>query len=149
MHRVLTLSGVLGVAGVVASFSLFWYARDYLHLPHETVRTLVFLKLLVAGHLTIYVTRNTGAFWKRPWPNWRLIVVAEGTQILGTFAAVYGWFVAPIGWKYALLVWAYALVWFVVNDALKVGIFRLVRRGHPSEERHLARIGRRLQQHPA
>jgi H+-transporting ATPase len=32
----------------------------YLGLPQETVRTLIFLKLLVAGHLTIYLTRNVG-----------------------------------------------------------------------------------------
>lgn len=148
MQRVLVLSSVLGVAGVVASFTVFWFARDYLHLPHETVRTLIFLKLLVAGHMTIYVTRNTGALWKRPWPNWRLLVVVESTQVLGTLAAVYGWFVAPIGWTYALLVWAYALAWLFVNDALKVAVYRLIRRGHRLEERHVARIGARLQQHP-
>ena len=59
---------------------------------------MIFLKLLVAGHLTIYITRNDGALWQRPFPAWRLIVVAEGTQILGTLAAVYGWIVEPIGW---------------------------------------------------
>ena len=149
MQRVLTLSSVLGVAGVVASFSVFWFARDYLHLPDDAVRTIVFLKLLVAGHMTIYVTRNTGPLWERPWPNWRFVAVVETTQVFGTLAAVYGWFVAPIGWTYALFVWAYAIAWVFVNDLLKVGVYRLMRRGHRLEERHLARIGARLQQHPS
>jgi H+-transporting ATPase len=140
MRRVLTTSAVLGTLGVVASFLLFWFARDYLRLPSETVRTLIFLKLLVAGHLTIYVTRSTGAFWQRPWPSWRLVLVTEATQLLGTLAAVYGWFFAPIGWTYALLVWAYALAWLVVNDAAKIAVRRLVGRGHLTAVRHFARI---------
>ncbi len=129
MHRVLSLSLILGVLGVIASFGLFWIAEEYLHLPRETIQTLIFLKLLVAGHLTIYLTRNTGAIWERPWPSWKLIVTAETTQVIGTLAAVYGWTVTPIGWKLALGVWAYALVWFLINSAVKVYFYRFLRRG--------------------
>ena len=125
MRRVLTMSAFLGVLGVIASFGIFWFAVRYLQLPRPTVQTLMFLKLLVAGHLTIYLTRNTGWFWQRPWPNWRLFAACETTQILGTLAAVYGWFVTPIGWHYALLVWGYALAWFVLNNAGKVLLYRV------------------------
>ncbi len=135
MVRVLTMSVFLGLLGVVASFGLFWFAERYLHLPCPTVQTLIFLKLLVAGHLTIYLTRNTGWFWEKPWPNWRLFVACEATQVLGTLAAVYGWFVAPIGWDNALLVWIYALVWFLINNAGKVWVYRAIR----GETRWLAR----------
>jgi H+-transporting ATPase len=124
MRRVLTMSVILGVLGVIASFGLFWVGERYLHLPRHTIQTLIFLKLLVAGHLTIYLTRNTGWFWQRPLPSWRLFVACETTQVLGTLAAVYGWFVEPIGWGYALLVWAYALAWFVVNDIVKIWVYR-------------------------
>jgi H+-transporting ATPase len=149
MRRVLTMSCVLGGLGVVASFLLFWFARDYLRLPHETVRTIIFLKLLVAGHLTIYITRSAGWFWQRPWPNWRLIVATEITQAIGTLAAVYGWIVAPIGWTYALLVWAYSLTWFVVNDAVGVAARRLLQSGLRSATRHVERIGTPLHPHAA
>jgi len=135
MVRVLTMSVFLGLLGVVASFGLFWFAERYLHLPRPTVQTLIFLKLLVAGHLTIYLTRNTGWFWEKPWPNWRLFVACEATQVLGTLAAVFGWFVAPIGWDNALLAWAYALVWFLINNAGKVWVYRAIR----GETRWLAR----------
>ncbi len=104
-------------------------ADRYLHLPRETLQTLIFLKLLVAGHLTIYLTRNSGWFWQRPLPHWRLFLATETTQVLGTLAAVYGWFVAPIGWKYALMIWAYALAWFVFNNVAKVLIYRMLRGG--------------------
>jgi H+-transporting ATPase len=124
MQRVLTTSFTLGLIGVVESFGLFWFADRVLHMPRPELQTLIFLKLLVAGHLTIYVTRNIGWFWQRPWPNWRLFVACETTQVLGTLAAVYGWIVHPIGWRYALLVWGYALVWFVIENAGKILVYR-------------------------
>jgi H+-transporting ATPase len=129
MHRVLVLATVLGVLGVIASFGVFWIAERYLHLSRPTVQTVIFLKLLVAGHMTIYLTRNIGWFWQRPFPNWRLIAAAETTQVLGTLAAVYGWFVPPIGWTYALLIWGYAFLWFVINNVVKVAVYRIERQG--------------------
>jgi len=147
MHRVLTLSIVLGIMGVISTFGLFWIGEKYLLLTRDTIQTLIFLKLLVAGHLTIYLTRNTGAFWDRPWPNWRLIVTTESTQILGTLAAVYGWYVTPIGWEYALAVWGYALVWFAINNAVKVYVYRLIRHQVPRDARHIGRIQAWLHPH--
>jgi len=148
MHRVLTLSVVLGVLGVISSFGLFWYALEYLHLSEDLIQTLIFLKLLVAGHLTIFLTRNKGMFWQRPWPNWRLVVATEATQVAGTLAAVYGWYVTPIGWEYALLVWGYALVWFLINNVLKVYLYRLLRHQFKRQARHLQRIQANLHSHP-
>lgn len=126
MDRVLTIAALLGVLGVVSSFGLFWIGEEYLRLPRQTIQTLIFLKLLVAGHLTIYLTRNSGAIWQRPLPSWSLFLGTETTQIIGTLAAVYGWFVTPIGWAYALMVWGYALGWFVLNSLAKMFACRLL-----------------------
>jgi H+-transporting ATPase len=147
MHRVLSLSVILGVLGVFASFGLFWIAEEYWRLPRDTIQTLIFLKLLVAGHLTIYLTRNVGTIWERPWPSWRLVVTTETTQVVGTLAAVYGWSVAPIGWTYALLVWAYALVWFFINSAVKIYAYRFLRSGTETARRHSARVAAPLASH--
>ncbi len=147
MMRVLSLSVMLGVLGVFASFGLFWIAEEYFHLPRETIQTLIFLKLLVAGHLTIYLTRNVGAIWDKPYPNLKFFVVTEATKVIGTLAAVYGWTVAPIGWTYAALVWAYALVWFLINSAVKVYAYRFLMRGTKTAMRHADRVGTRLHSH--
>ncbi len=147
LHRVLILSIVLGFLGVVSTFGLFWICEEYMNLPRNEIQTLIFLKLLVAGHLTIYLTRNTGAFWDKPWPNWRLFVVTETTQVLGTLAAIFGWFVTPIGWKFALLVWAYALVWFLVNNFVKIFVYRMFRRPSRSVEAKFDRINGWLHSH--
>jgi H+-transporting ATPase len=126
MPLTLAISVLLGVLGVIASFLLFWIAEHYLHLARPEVQSVIFLKLLVAGHLTIYLTRNKGAIWQRPWPSWKLFAATEMTQVLGTLAAVYGWFIVPIGWRYAALVWAYALVWFLINSSFKVIAYKLL-----------------------
>ncbi len=145
MTRVLSLSVILGILGVIASFGLFWIGEEYLHLPRETIQTLIFLKLLVAGHLTIYLTRNVGKIWDRPYPNLRFFLVTEATKVLGTLAAVYGWSVAPIGWTYAILVWAYSFAWFFINSAVKIYVFRLLRHGTKAGLRHEARVQETLQ----
>jgi H+-transporting ATPase len=124
MRMVLGMSTVLGVAGVVASFGLFYLGERTFGLSREMLQSFMFLKLAVAGHLTIFVTRTRGPFWSiRPAPAlwWSAIV----SKVLATVAAVYGWFMTGIGWKWAALIWGYALVWFVVNDRLKLAAYRI------------------------
>ncbi len=149
MYRVLTLSSVLGVLGVIASFGLFWIGERYLHMPRPTIQSLMFLKLLVAGHLTIYLTRTVKPFWRRPWPSWQLFVAGESTHVLGTVAAVYGWGMTPIGWIYALAVWGYSLAWFLLNDIVKLAVYHLMRRGVAAHERHLSRVAMPLNTPPS
>ena len=128
MTEVLTVATVLGILGVIASFGIFYIARVYLKLPSGVVQSFVFLKLAVAGHLTIFATRTERRFWQPPYPTPLLFWAATSTKVAATLFAVYGWFIAPIGWQNALLVWGYALAWFVVNDYTKVKVYRLLRR---------------------
>jgi H+-transporting ATPase len=132
MQTLLTISTVLGGMGVIASFVLYFVLRER-GFDEETIRTLLFLKLIVAGHSTLYVTRQEGWFWQRPWPSPLLLGATFGTEVLGTLIAVYGWFVEPIGWTYALAIWAYAILWFLINDAVKLLTHRLLgTRNHES-----------------
>jgi H+-transporting ATPase len=127
MSEMLTVSSVLGISGVIASFLLF-YILMQLHFPTELIQSMFFAKLVVAGHGTIYNTRIDDWFWKRPYPSSLLFVATFSTRVLGTLIAVYGLFITPVGWTYALWMWAYALAWFVFNDAVKMGAYRLMRR---------------------
>ncbi|MFO1102544.1 MAG: plasma-membrane proton-efflux P-type ATPase [Methylocystis sp.] len=140
MARVLTIASVLGVYGVIASFGLFWIVRDYLMLPEPTVQALIFLKLLVSGHMTIYLTRNKGPIWERPWPSWKLVVPCEATQLIGTLVVVYGLFMEPTGWRLAALVWAYSLTIFLGASAVKLAAYRLMEHRLLEQARHLARV---------
>jgi H+-transporting ATPase len=140
MTRVLSIASALGIYGVFESFVLYWLARDYFDLPSAVLQATIFLKLLVSGHMTIYLTRNKGWVWERPWPSWKLVVPCEATQLLGTLIVVYGIAMAPIGWWMALFVWGYTLVSFFVANAVKIAAHRLIGHIVPSHARHLARI---------
>jgi H+-transporting ATPase len=125
MPVVLGISSILGFLGVIASFGIFYLAEHVFHLSRDVVQTFIFLKLAVAGHLTIFLTRTRGPFWStRPAPI--LLWAAISTKVLATLAAVYGLFMTPIAWHWALLIWGYALAWFVVNDGVKLAAYRML-----------------------
>jgi H+-transporting ATPase len=124
MRMVLGISSVLGVIGVVSAFGLFYLGERVFHLDRAHIQTLMYLKLSVAGHLTIFLTRTRGPFWSIR-PARILWVAVVGTQIVATLIAVYGVFMTPLGWGWALCVWGYALLWFLLNDRVKLLAYRI------------------------
>jgi len=126
MFEMLTVSTALGVTGVIGSFLLFFILKET-GFSESMIQSMMFLKLIVAGHSTLYITRTDGWFWRRPWPAPILLGATFGTEILGTIFAVYGILITPIGWTYALWMWAYALLWFVVDNAAKMLAYHLLR----------------------
>ncbi len=127
MRLVLGISTVLGVTGVVAAFGLFYLGERVFHLDHAHVQTLMYLKLSVAGHLTIFLTRTRGPFWSIR-PARILWIAVLGTQTVATLIAVYGLFMTPLGWGWAGFVWGYALIWALVNDRVKLLAYRILDR---------------------
>jgi len=126
MPEMLTVASVLGVTGVLASFLLFFLLQEF-GFPENVIRSMLFLKLIVAGHSTLYITRTPGWFWQRPYPAPLLLGATFGTEIIGTLIAVYGLLITPIGWKYAIWMWIYALAWFILNDIVKMWAYRFLR----------------------
>jgi H+-transporting ATPase len=123
MRTVLGISTVLGVVGVISAFGLFYLGERVFNLDRAHIQTLMYLKLSVAGHLTIFLTRTRGPFWSIR-PARILLFAVLGTQTLATLIAVYGLFMTPLGWGWALFVWGYALGWFLVNDCVKLIAYR-------------------------
>jgi H+-transporting ATPase len=124
MRLVLGISTVLGVIGVVAAFGLFYLGERVFHFDHAHVQTLMYLKLSVAGHLTIFLTRTRGPFWSIR-PARILWIAVLGTQTVATLIAVYGLFMTPLGWGWAAFVWGYALAWALVNDRVKLLAYKI------------------------
>ncbi|WP_297475618.1 plasma-membrane proton-efflux P-type ATPase [Thermococcus sp.] len=129
MREILTVSTIIGSMGVIETFLLMWILINYFGISYRTatglalIQSMIFLKLAVAGHLTIFVTRTRGPFWSIMPGKW-LFWSAVGTKILATLIAVYGWGVAAIGWKYAALIWVYCIVWFFIEDITKRAAYR-------------------------
>jgi H+-transporting ATPase len=135
MREVLTVASVLGLAGVSASFLLFFLLEEF-QVSKELVQPLMFLKLAVAGHSTIYVTRSRRRhFWERPFPSWKLLVPALGTQGAGVLIACYGLFMPAIGWAWTGWIILYATAWLFFNDYVKLWTYRLMdRRASDAQE---------------
>ena len=127
MASLLTVASMLGTSGVIWSFVLFFLLKEY-GFSNEMIQSMLFLKLIVAGHSTLYITRSEGWFWQRPYPAALLFSATFGTEIVGTLIAVYGMFITPIGWEAALWIWVYALAEFVFNDLVKMGAMRFLQR---------------------
>lgn len=125
MRIVLGMASFLGLIGVISSFGIFYIGQEVLHLSKEVVQTFIFLKLAIAGHLTIFLARTRGPFWSNK-PSSIMFWSAVSTKILATFVAVYGWFITPISWNLAFLIWGYALIAFLITDFLKVRIYKLL-----------------------
>jgi H+-transporting ATPase len=139
MPVVLGVATALGVTGVIASFGLFYLGERVFHLDRATIQSLMYLKLSVAGHLTIFVTRTRKRFWSiRPAPI--LVGAVVGTQLVATLIATFGIFMAPVGWKLALLVWGYALAWFLVNDQVKLLAYKIFDKTEPAVLSRLRKV---------
>jgi H+-transporting ATPase len=144
MHRVLTVSTVLGVVGVIGSFGILLASRDWLHLSDAEIQTLVFLKLAVAGHLTLFVTRTRRFFLSRPYPAPAMLWSAIVTKIIATLLVAYGFgLITPISWKAIGVVWAYAIAWMFIADGVKLLTYRHLDLTAGHQRRFLARL-----QHP-
>ncbi len=132
MPRVLSMATVLGLFGVISSFIffyillkhtdiLFYILHTHTEYSEDVIQTMLFLKLLVAGHMTIFLTRTRSAFWQKPFPSLRLFIPLELTQIVGTLLAVYGFLVTPVGWANAGIVWGYSFVEeFIFLSGIKI-----------------------------
>ena len=124
MRRVLTVATVLGLIGVAETFLLLWFAYDYLTLSTAQLQSLVYLKLAVAGHLTLLVVRTRGPFWRAPHPSALLLWAVMGTQVAAALIVGLGVMVEPIPWYLVGFVWSYCLAWMFVEDLAKLQVYR-------------------------
>ena len=125
MHRVIVVSTVMGLTGVAGSFLMLFLAVDWLHLTIPQIQTYIFLKMAVAGHLTLFVSRSKGFYLKKPYPAPVMIWSAVGTKLIGTILAAYGFgLITPITWPEIALVWGYSVTWAFVTDLAKIRVYR-------------------------
>jgi len=96
-----------------------------LKLDPLVLQSFIYLKLSVAGHLTIFVARTKGHFWSVK-PAKPLLFAVIATQVVATIITVYGILLPAMGWGLAALVWGYALLLFVITDFAKVRLYKLL-----------------------
>ncbi|MEW6386672.1 MAG: plasma-membrane proton-efflux P-type ATPase [Thermodesulfobacteriota bacterium] len=125
MRRVLTISTVLGLIGVAETFLLLIIAKNWLMFDLGRIQTFIFLKLAVAGHLTLFVARTPRMFLQKPYPAPVLIWSAVVTKVLATLFVVYPFgLITPISWEAVGIIWAYCLTWIFLEDLAKLAVLR-------------------------
>jgi H+-transporting ATPase len=133
MKRVLSVSTVLGLVGVVETFGMLLIGKRLLNLNVDQIQSLIFLKLAVAGHLTLFVARTKRPFMNKPYPAPLLFWSAVGTKAAVTVLVFFGaGLVAPLSWGVIGIVWAYCIVWTFIEDWAKLHVYH-----------HLALTGKR------
>ncbi len=125
LFSILGIATVLGIIGVFSTFGILYIGKEVLALSPELLQSFIYLKLSVAGHLTVFVARTRGHFWSIK-PAKPLLLAVILTQLAATLITVYGLLLPAIGWDLALLVWGYALVLFFVTDFIKIYTYKLL-----------------------
>jgi H+-transporting ATPase len=149
MRRVLTISTVLGLTGVVSSMLILAWLRVGLKLGISEIQTLIFLKLAVAGHLTLFIARTREPFWSKPYPAPIMLWSAVGTKVLATLVAAFGFgLITPVPWWAIGLVWGYAILWMVILDLVKVATYRHLELSGGHHRRFLGRLRATLHPFP-
>jgi H+-transporting ATPase len=149
-RRILTASTVMGLTGTVGSFLMLYLALRWMRLPIAEVQTFVFLKMAVAGHLTLFVCRARGWYLTRPFPAPIMIASAVLTKVAATLLCAWGLgLVTPIGWGAIGLVWAYSITWSFATDAAKIAVYRHLELRAPRHRGFLDTVRTPLHSHPA
>jgi H+-transporting ATPase len=125
MRTLLGIATFLGIIGVFSSFGILYIGYEALKLNLLVLQSFIYLKLSVAGHLTVFVARAKGPFWSVK-PAKPLLLAVIATQLVATIITVYGILLPPMGWGLAALVWGYALTLFVITDFAKVRLYKLL-----------------------
>jgi H+-transporting ATPase len=125
MRTLLGIATFLGIIGVFSTFGILYIGTVVLNLDSIVLQSFIYLKLSVAGHLTVFVARTKGPFWSVK-PAKPLLFAVIITQLVATIITVYGILLPAMGWGLALLVWGYALTLFVITDLAKVRLYRLL-----------------------
>ncbi len=120
--RRLIMAGMsLGSLILLLSFGLFFFGRDFLHLPLSQLQTLVFIMLVFTGQGMVYLVRERHHFWNSAPSGWMMLssIIDVGMVCL---MARRGILMAPLpGAIIASVILACAL-FLIALDFLKVPI---------------------------
>ncbi len=124
LKEVLILSTALGLTGVIGTFLIYYYAVTSLKLTLAEIQTLVFLKLVLAGHSTLFITRNRDRFWKKPYPSKYVLIAVLSTDIIAIILSLLGILITPLSSLLVAIIIGYVILWMFIDDFVKVYIIK-------------------------
>jgi H+-transporting ATPase len=125
MRTLLGIATFLGIIGVFSSFGILYIGLVVLKLNLLVLQSFIYLKLAVAGNMTVFVARTKGHFWSVK-PAKQLLFASIAVQFTAIIITVYGILLPAMGWGLAALVWGYAFTLFLITDFAKVRLYKLL-----------------------
>jgi H+-transporting ATPase len=121
--RLVTIAAVLAALMLALSFSVFFAARQWLHLPLPQLRTLIFLLLVFTGQGNVYLVRTSRHFWQSRPSRW--LALASVLDILAVvLLATQGILMTALGPGIVAGLLLVVLVYLGLLDLIKVRLFR-------------------------
>ncbi|OFA15384.1 hypothetical protein A4U49_13210 [Acidithiobacillus ferrivorans] len=103
------------------------------------LQTLIFLKLAIAGHLTLFITRTRKPFFRKPYPSAILLWSAILTKAAATFFVVW---IYCILWVFVndwvKVLWIYCILWIFIEDWAKVRVYKHLEINTPRHQDFIA-----------
>ena len=112
--------------GIVSSFFALFIAKDVLHFTLPEIQSFIFLKLSVAGHQTLFVTRTRACLLLKTLSLSDFIDRHPLDPVIAALFVGFGILVTAVPWNYIGLIWAYTLVWMFIADRVKIVLMRRV-----------------------
>ena len=134
LKKVLTVATVLGMVSVGQNFGLlhltakFFSAADIVH-----IQSMMFLQLVVGGHLLLLITRHKSWFFLKPFPSAKLFLAIVITQLVAVILCRYGILIEAIGWDAIGFVWAYCIVWMFILNIVRMAVEKAFSKGKDEE----------------
>jgi len=157
MPRMLAVSAVLGFFSVVQAFGLLLVGMEVLSAPawsawfgltdRAHLQTVVFLQLVVGGHLLLFITRTERWFFLPPFPAAPLVGAIVATQVVAALMCGFGWLVPTISWTTVAAVWVYNLAWMIVLGAVRLAVERTIDNRTAGRRRSAWIVSQSLQGH--
>jgi H+-transporting ATPase len=154
MGRVLAVASTLGVTAVIQTFGLLFIGMHYLgdtlfgaRLDPAHIQTMVFLQLVVGGHLMLFLTRTKRFFFLPPFPSAPLFFAIVGTQIFAALMCGFGWLVPQLPWSFIGVVWVYNLIWMFIQDIIKKITYQIVEQRAKHQKNFFNRLSLSMKHH--
>jgi H+-transporting ATPase len=154
MGRVLAVSSTLGVMAVLQTFGLLFIGMYYLDdtllgvkLDPSHIQTMIFLQLVVGGHLMLFLTRTKRFFFLPPFPSAPLFLAIVGTQIFAAVMCGFGWLVPALPWTFIGVVWCYNLAWMLIQDIVKKVTYQVVEHRAKHQKNFFGRLKMNMKHH--
>ncbi|HET8575403.1 MAG TPA: plasma-membrane proton-efflux P-type ATPase [Candidatus Paceibacterota bacterium] len=108
---------LFGCAGIAESLLLFGGLK-YWGLPLPVIQTAFFLKLIISGHMLVFVAHTQDRWW-RFLPSKQVIAATGATAVVASLMAYFGFLMSPIPFVILAIVWGWAILWMQIEEGVK------------------------------